>query len=140
MAGELLVDAPQVELRGVLFGDRQTSWIGATGIGGLLIPGVKTYDMDLTHANGAVGGADRLAVRTITVPLVIDASKLASTLAAWAPSSLDIEMHMLLPLFGHVYVTGRPRGLAEGVGTLMNHTMSLLGTFVALDPTIHEVP
>lgn len=56
---------------------------------------------------------------------------------AWAPTSVDVDLHLWLPYWGHVKVTGRPRG-AKLVDRLFMAKGQLRATaaFLATNPEI----
>ena len=139
-AGDLITDDYQVELRGTLWGDRVTSWVQAQ-IGGLLVPSVRSQDVPLDHRDGSVGGLDTLGPRIVTIPMLLDGSVLLDTIEQWLPSRYsDIPLHLRLPIFGHISMMGRSRGLVESVMSLDDGgTIAVLARFEALTPTITTV-
>lgn len=139
-AGDLITADYQVELRGTMWGDRTTSWVQAQ-IGGLLIPTVRSQDVALDHRDGAAGGLDTLGPRLVTIPMLLDGSILLSTVEKWLPSArTDIPLHIRLPVFGHISMMGRPRGLVESVMSLDDGgTIAVMARFEALTPTITTV-
>lgn len=139
-AGDKITADYQVELRGTLWGDGETSWVQGQ-IGGLLIPSVKSQDTPLDHRDGSVGGRDTLGPRVVTIPMLLDGSVLLDSIDKWLPSrQVDIPLHIRLPIFGHISMMGRPRGLVESVMQLDDTgTIAVMATFVALTPTITTV-
>lgn len=138
---------PLAEIRTLLTGETTDFQILPTGIRGLGIGSVKTADVQLDHADGAYGSPDYQGVRIITIPYTIGGGtpadamdNLTLLLVAWAPSTSDIELHLQLPGWGHVYVTGRPRGVDEDLIHLKSGEIGALATFHALDPTINDYP
>lgn len=128
----------QVEIRDLLIGVPGES--GLTGpIGGLLSIGAKPNDVDLGHADGTYQGPAYRAARALTVPMWFDALLIDDFLAGWDVSSTDLELHMQLPFWGHIYVVGRPVGLVQGDMDLDAGTITALGMFTAGNPTIHTV-
>ena len=144
MPGDLIADDYHLELRGLLHGPgTRFHWTGAwTGLG---LPAVKTSDVDLQEDDGAYPGRDLLEARVLTFPVGWGGSTpaaamedLATLSTAWAPSrSTELELHAMLPGWGHFYVVGRPRGLVEDLSRLKNGEGEALLTFHALDPTIY---
>lgn len=139
-AGDKITGDYQVEIRDTLFGDGETSWVSGP-IGGLLVPSVRPQDTALAHDDGSVGGLDTLGTRIVTIPLTLDGSILLDAVQAWLPSRrTDIPLHLRLPIFGHIWFLGRPRGLTESLMSLEGSgTIAVLARFDALDPTIHTV-
>lgn len=142
-AGDLITEDWQGELRATLLGEGSDYPFGPGAITGLGLPPLKTADVDLAHADGAYGSPDYLASRIITIPMQIGGSTdaaamtaLTDLIAAWAPSDVDIELHLRLPGWGHFKVSGRPRGLDAELAQLKSGEIATLGTFVALNPTI----
>jgi len=102
----------------------------------------KAQDSDLSFDHGAVGVADKWAVRVITHNLIISAgsstsamSSMASMVTAWAPSSVNIPLTGTFPSVGTLVAMGRPRQLSEDMTWLSRGVIRLQAVFVALDPT-----
>ena len=68
--------------------------------------------------------------------------KAAAALEAAWPVNTDTELHALLPHLGHVYVVGRCGDLVfdDFDETTPLGEIQALATFIAHDPTRHEVP
>ena len=139
MPGELITSEGQVELQGLLLGVYGESWLTGPP-GGLLSIGAKTNDVDLGHADGVYAGPDFVEAKLITVPLAFVPSVRAAVMQAFTPGSVDVELHMSIPNWGHVWMVGRPRGIAEGNLDLFagQPAITCLGLFLATDPTIYE--
>jgi len=144
-AGDLITGDYQVELGSVLIG-MTGRWIAPPGVAGLGVPTPKSADVDLQQAAGAYGSPDWAAQRTVTVPVLIDGTTgagayalFAPMVAAWSPSTIDVELHLQLPGFGHVKLIGRPRGLSEDLSLLPEGIINCLATFVGLKPALVAV-
>lgn len=146
--GDLITDDWQVEIRGLLTG-RGTTWrLGPKRIKGLGIANVKTADVDLDGQDGTFGSPDYRGTRVLFVDYVINAATVdaaydafATLAAAWVPATANIQLHMRLPGFGHIYFTGRPRGLEDQSEDrrLLGGVLPCVAEFHALDPTIYTV-
>lgn len=141
----------EVEIRGTLTGGNTVYGLEKGGITGLGVPPAKTHDVDLAHAAGAYLGRDYAGIRIITVPYALDGGLSATPSATagaafvalsalWAASTTDIPLHLRVAGFGHISVSGRPRGLVDDLSDL--HELGFvraLATFVCGDPTITVV-
>lgn len=145
-AGDLLTDDYQVELRGLLMGVGTIYQIGEEGIDGLGNPKAKTADADLDGQHGAFGSPDYMDVRVILIPLTIledsaadafNALKLLSI--AWEPVVEDVQLHLQLPGWGHIYFLGRPRSLDADTRYVKAGEVACIAEFHALDPEAIEV-
>lgn len=145
MTGELVTEPYHLELRGTLHGPGTPYDWGPGGWSGLGLPPTKSQDFSLDQADGVYAGRDYLAERLLTFPIVwggISQSDvmygLGGLLTAWAPSrDEDLELHLGLPGWGHVFFVGRPRGLVEDLSRLKSNEGAAFATFVATDPTIY---
>lgn len=151
-AGDLIearpsTDWPLVELRATLMGKGTGYLIGPPGIRGLGVK-VKDADIDLAHDRGDHAAEDYEGPLQITVPLLIGsnestaadaASGFVAMRAVWTASASDLELHLQLPGWGHIYVTGRPRGLDDDLVELEGGVVAALAHFKANDPTITVV-
>lgn len=145
-AGDLLVADHQIEIRGTLTG-AGTPWLLAfEGVGGLGVPQAKTHDTDLAHAAGAYFGRDFGGVRILTVPYIMRGTTAATGAAflnlnaLWAPSEVDLPLHVRLAGLGHLSFVGRPRGLAEDLSQLNRGVARALATFACSSPAYTVVP
>lgn len=140
MAGELITEAWQIEMNGLLHGpgtDLKMRRGYPHGIGTT----AKTNDTNLGHDHGAYGGPDFIATRIITAAFYIPGraadpwATLEDAEAAWAPTSVDQELHLRLPApWGHRYVVGRPRSLEIDLNLGALDHIELLAKFDALHP------
>lgn len=145
-AGDLITEDWQAELRATLTGKGTLYGFDEQGITGLGVT-VKSSDLPRQHAAGSYRGRDYADDHIVTIPYVIsvntgtDAEKAEAAGAAWvdltelwAPSeSTDEELHLQLPGIGHVFFTGRPRGLVDDLRLLRVGVVRALATFFA-DP------
>lgn len=141
-AGDLLTADYQAELQGLLIGAGTQLEIIPPGITGLAKPAPKTADVPLDEAPGSYGSPDQPADRPITISFAINGTDAADAMGllddvndAWAETAADVELHLQLPGWGHVFYEGRPRGVLEVLEHLHTGVIYCLGTFVALDPT-----
>lgn len=149
-AGDLLAADGQFELRALLQGTDTDFTVNrrAGGVQGLFGHTVKSRDLGLDHAAGEYPGTDYLGSKNITIPIQIKAAtpalleaKAVQLEAAWEPSkSTDLQLHFQWPGRGHIYVTGRPRGLTEIDGLHAAGWRVYMALFKAHDPTITTVP
>lgn len=145
-AGDLITEDWQVELNGLLTGAGTIYQLGDRGIDGLGVPKAKTQDVDLVQQHGAEAGApDVMSVRVLLIPYVIVVDGLdngwnALTLLniAWEPVAADVELHAQLPGWGHIYWTGRPRGLDIEAQYARTGEFTGIAEFHCLDP-VHTV-
>lgn len=145
-AGDLVTEPYHLELRGKLHGPSTPIHWGTSGWAGLG-HNVKSQDVDLDQADGAVAGRDYLTSKVLTFPAEFGGTgpanvmlELGELLEAWKPSVVDLELHAWLPGWEHFYVVGRPRGLTEDLSAMPKGEGRALLTFVAADPTIVFVP
>lgn len=145
-AGDLIVDDYQVEWDATLHGRGTPYGIGKPGITGLGVPATKTTDVNLDGAPGAYGGRDYPGVRVITIPFHIEAEPAAAGIhfrnlaTLWVPTPDDRELHIRLPGFGHIKVSGRPRGFFDDLSLMSIGIIEAFATFWCGDPTITDVP
>lgn len=151
MPGELIEardpdDWPLAEIRGLLMGTGTEYEIGPGPIGGLGLPPIEDADRSHDHADGISAGRDYYGPRTITIPVLthgdtdeIAAANFIDLCTAWerVTDGVDIELHLQLPGWGHVYVSGRPRGLIEDAEPLRGGVIASLCTFRTT--TSHEL-
>lgn len=136
---------PLVELEGVLTGTGTPYDINPSpGIRGLGVPRPKTADSRYDGHHGTYGSPDFAGSRVITIPYAIGGVDPATAMnyftvlsEAWYPKTVDVELHLRLPGWGHVYLLGRPRGLDDDLVHLRSGEIAMLATFEALDPTIY---
>lgn len=134
MAGEQITTDYQVELSDLLIGVHGESGL-AGEIGGLL-PTSKPNDVGLDHADGSYIGPQYRAAKIITVPFWFDGMILDEVTDAW-DATPPAELHIRVPVFGHIYLVGSPRGLTQHRMDLDTGTFLVTGTFFAGDPIIH---
>jgi hypothetical protein len=134
----------QASISGLLMGAGTAYEFGTAGISGLGNPKAKTADVPLDMADGAFGAPDYLDVRTLLLHLEImeaDAGAafdaLATLATAWRPTTADIDLHIQLPGWGHIYYVGRPRSLDDDCTLVRSGLITAIGEFVALDPIAH---
>lgn len=147
-AGDLLTVATQAELDAYLVGNGCPVELGPRGIQGLRsLPTVGT-EANRVLADGVAAGFDSLGARVVSIDLLIRGygpdvvdTHIDALLAAWAPTGrTDIELHLMLRGRGHVYLTGRPRGVTESVtGNENVGIYRAQATFLATNPTIQVV-
>lgn len=144
MAGELITADYQHELRGLLVGAGTDYRVRRESPQGLGHPEPKTQDTPLAHQAGVYTGIDRPGPRILTYAMQVHEESAAAAdvlvadlLEAWAPSMVDLELHMQRPGFGHISVVGRPRGLSI-IERFPGH-IDLFGTFFCGNPTITTV-
>lgn len=140
----------QLGVRGLLMGEGTNFRLRRGQPEGLGVPATKTEDTNQAHGDGGIGGRDRLQTRLLTFAMFLDPDAAADAaeamlavlpvIEAWQPSQSDIELHMNLPGWGHIWVTGRPRGpLALDTEMLESGHIEWLARFECLDPTIRNV-
>lgn len=142
MAGELITTDYQLELRGLLMGAGTIFDNGAGGWGGLGVPSPKTADVELEQGDGVYPGRDYTPARMLTFPLAWGGTDPATAMDrfrtlcdAWETERTDeLELHMQLPGWGHFYVIGRPRGLAEDLSRLKSGEGAAMASFLATSP------
>lgn len=135
----------QASIRGVLMGVDTDFIFGEAGISGLGNPRSKTADVQLDGQDGTYASPEYMDVRTVLVPLEIsEATEAAAWNAlkalkiAWMPSTSDLELHLQLPGWGHIYYLGRPRGLDDDCRNALEGCISCIGEFVATDPHAYD--
>lgn len=105
---------------------------------------VKSQDMPYSLADGSKATVDLLedmmimqTVRCSTGSAVTGEQAWYDLRTAWLPSTADVDLHLWLPWWGHVKVTGRPRG-AKLVDRLFMARGELRATvaFLATNPEI----
>ena len=143
-AGDMLTANYEHEIDAYLIGDDDpwcvdnvTGWVGSS---------VTAHDVDLDLADGSVAATDVRSARVITLELyctLADDDEVFEAIddlqQAWAIGT-DVELHAMLPHFGHVYVVGRCRDLAVAdLRDAPHGRVEVQATFVANDPTIHVV-
>lgn len=143
-AGDLLTADWQVELQGLLTGAGTVYVIPPEGISGLGVAPTKTRDVDLVGRAGGYANPDYEGPRIILIPYLISAADAEDVIdaldalrAAWAPSTVDVELHGQLPGWGHWSVTGRPRGLDVAISHIAAAgVIAAIAEFHALNPAI----
>lgn len=130
---------------GLLMGTGTVYVFGAQGISGLGNPPTKTADVQLDGRDGVFASPDYAEARTLLLHLEIvedeaaDAFDALAILAdAWLPTVANVNLHIQLPGWGHVYYTGRPRDLeADCTEGPLGH-ISCIAEFLATDPFAHD--
>lgn len=149
MPGELIEAAdpalwPLVELEGLLTGiETPYDIVMPPGIRGLGVR-AKTSRSPYHGHHGTYGAPDFQASPVITVPYAIGGVTPAEAMnyfailrESWSPVVEDVELHLRLPGWGHIYLLGRPVGLDDDLVELGAGEIGALATFEALDPTIY---
>lgn len=150
-AGDLLDSSTplkkQVEIQGLLTGDGTDFIIVPPGISGLGTPSsTKTADAELDGTDGAYASPDRMPVRILLFPYQVlnpddpdEAMVRALDLAtAWEPVTADVELHLQLRGWGHVYFTGRPRGCPLDLERIDEGSITGIAEFHALNPRMQR--
>lgn len=146
-AGDLLTEEWHHEVEGLLVGPGCTwnvfkvkGWVGGTRTSG-----ASRYGQAAGSAAGVDTDDDRVISLTLEGSTTADGTDVfaaaAALEAAW-PVNTDTELHALLPHLGHVYVVGRCGDLVfdDFDETTPLGEIQVLATFIAHDPTRHEVP
>lgn len=135
----------QASIDGFLMGTGTAYLFGTNGIDGLGNPPTKTADVPLDGSDGIYASPDYMDARPLLLHIEIledtatDAfTNLAALAAAWSPTTTDVELHIQLPGFGHVYYTGRPRGLDDHCEDAPNGRIWCEAEFLATDPQAHN--
>lgn len=147
-AGDMLPDDTAteyaIEVNGWLaaadgFGDADFAVFSIDGLGGAEVEG-QDIPWSLGDGSRATVDVNRspllafgIRCKTGTVGTAETALRLAQT--AWKAQAEDVELHIRIPGFGHVYYVGRTRGLNPvrvfPAGGIFTATVS----FLATDPT-----
>lgn len=135
----------QASIRGVLMGVGTDYIFTKPGISGLGNPRSKTADVQLDGQDGAYASPEYMDVRTILIPLVISETTdtaawnaLKALKIAWMPSTSDLELHVQLPGWGHIYYLGRPRSLDDDCELVHDGVVTCIAEFLATDPHAHD--
>lgn len=135
----------QASIDGFLMGTGTAYVFGTGGIDGLGNPPAKTADVPLDGTDGIYASPDYMDARTLLMHLEIledtdaeafDALKLLKI--AWFPVTADVELHIQLPGWGHIYYIGRPRALDDHCEDAPNGRIWCEAEFLATDPHAHD--
>lgn len=145
-AGDLVVDDLQLELSGLLMGKATNFHLDRRrgAVSGLFDTTAKMAETDFAHVAGSFAADAYPAARTATAALLVTGDTMAAVgdriealLAAWAPSSTDLEMWFQWPGFGKRYVIGRPLGVVADYSEPLLRRVPAFCTFRITDPTIY---
>lgn len=135
----------QASVDGFLMGTGTNFLFGANGIDGLGNPPTKSADVQLDGRHGIFASPDYMEARPILIHLEIvkDAAAdafnaLASLATAWLPTVANVELHIRLPGWGHIYYNGRPRGLDDHCEDAPNGRIWCEAEFLATDPVAYD--
>lgn len=125
------------------FGDADWWITELTGFGDTA---VKDQDVAFDGLDGGLAGPDYLTETALVFTVACNAGTASAgeaayrTLRAAFLPGPDVELHLWAPDWGHIYLTGRTRGSVPKRVHMAKGILFAQATFIALDPTITEVP